>query len=528
MGLLDELLARIEEQPEHSRAALKQEVMARTQSLRWIPNPGPQTDAYHCKADILFYGGSAGGGKSDLIVGLAFNEHEKSLIMRRQYTDLGALTDRACEVNGSRDGYNGGAPPKLRRGDQLLEFGAAKDVGDEDHFRGRAHDFLGIDEAAQFVESQIRFLMGWLRTTKEGQRTRVVLASNPPLADEGLWLVRMFAPWLDPTHPHPARPGELRWYITDEDGEDREVEGQGPHDIGGREVMAMSRTFIPAKVDDNPYLANTTYARQLDALPEPLRSALRDGDFRLGRRDHDLQLIPTDWIREAQQRWTPKPPDGVPMCAIGLDVAQGGEDNTVLAPRHDGWYAPLIAIPGKKTPFGADVAGYVIRHRRDEATVVIDMGGGYGGASYEHLQENGVEVKAYKGAESSTARTKDRKLGFHNKRAEIHWKFREALDPSQPGGSPIALPPDPELVSDLASIRLAGMDIKGIQLEPKKALVKRIGRSPDRGDAVVMAWSEGNKAMTHASMWRSGEMGGRKRRPQVILGHQAARSAARR
>ena len=52
----------------------------------WVPNPGPQTDAYFCAADILLYGGQ-GGGKSDLGLGLAFTAHRRSLILRRKYTN---------------------------------------------------------------------------------------------------------------------------------------------------------------------------------------------------------------------------------------------------------------------------------------------------------------------------------------------------------------------------------------------------------------------------------------------------------
>ena len=37
----------------------------------WSPLPGQQTIAYHSPADILFYGGAAGGGKTDLLVGVA-------------------------------------------------------------------------------------------------------------------------------------------------------------------------------------------------------------------------------------------------------------------------------------------------------------------------------------------------------------------------------------------------------------------------------------------------------------------------
>jgi hypothetical protein len=60
----------------------------------------------------------------------------------------------------------------------------------------------------------VRFLLGWLRTVVKGQRCRAVLTFNPPTSAEGRWIVAFFAPWLDPKHPNPAKPGELRWFGT--------------------------------------------------------------------------------------------------------------------------------------------------------------------------------------------------------------------------------------------------------------------------------------------------------------------------
>jgi hypothetical protein len=51
---------------------------------------------------VILYGGEPGGGKTDLVLGLAFNEHKRALIMRRQYTDLGSIIDRLLAINGAR------------------------------------------------------------------------------------------------------------------------------------------------------------------------------------------------------------------------------------------------------------------------------------------------------------------------------------------------------------------------------------------------------------------------------------------
>ncbi|MGH6816544.1 MAG: hypothetical protein ACREC6_12655, partial [Hyphomicrobiaceae bacterium] len=167
---------------------------------------------------------------------------------------------------------------------------------------------------------------------------------------------------------------------------------------------------------------------------------------------------------------------------------------TVIAPRYDRWFAPPVAVPGKETPTPSSAAALVVQHRRDGAAVVIDVGGGYGGGVVEHLKGNGIVTVAFNGANAGMGRTKDRSLGFVNKRAEAWWRLREALDPDQPGGSPLALPDDAALTGDLTAPTF-DVGPRGILLEDKDAIKARLGRSPDRGDAVVMAWSEGQAAL---------------------------------
>jgi len=523
VSTLDELISVFERLPVEAQKAAARDVYASTAKKKWVPNPGPQTDAYFSKADVLLYGGEPGGGKSQLCLGLAFNEHKRTLVMRRQYGDLDRLVEDALKIHGSRDGFNGSPPPKLRVADgHIIDFAAAHRVGDEQGQMGKGRDLLAIDEATHFAESQIRFLMGWNRSEDPNQRVRTVLATNPPLTAEGLWVIKMFAPWLDPQYPNPAKHGELRWVISDEDGNDLWV--NGPEDarmVRGKLLRPTSRTYIPAKVSDNPYYAASDYERQLDAMPEPYRSLLMGG-FKTAFKDQPDQIIPTKWVQMAQQRWTKTPPKGVPMCTMGIDASGGGDDPMIIAPRYDGWYPELIEIAGKDIPVeraGAHCAGLVVSHRRDKALVVIDMGGGYGGPMYEHLVQNKVEVSRYKGAEASTRRSRDGKMRFTNKRSAALWTFREALDPGQPGGSPIMLPADSKLVADLTAPTF-DVTPNGIRAESKEKVCERLGRSTDRGDAVVMAWFEGPRMLTDAMEWMDRvEIGGRSNRPRVVLPH---------
>src|SRR5215831_9108087 len=67
---------------------------------RWRPNLGRQTDAYLSSADMLLYGGAAGGGKTDLLLGTALTTAHRSVIFRRAFVDLRAAEDRLIEILG--------------------------------------------------------------------------------------------------------------------------------------------------------------------------------------------------------------------------------------------------------------------------------------------------------------------------------------------------------------------------------------------------------------------------------------------
>lgn len=459
-------------------------------SALWLPNPGPQTQAYHCDADLLLYGGAAGGGKTDLLLGLSQTTQRRSVIFRRAYVDLRGIEERMIEIIGGRDGYN--AQDKvLRRDDRLLEFGALEKPGAEFSWQGRPHDFIGFDEGAQLSESKVRFVLGWLRTTTQGQRCRAVIASNPPIGSEGAWLVRWFAPWLDPLFPNPAAPGELRWCVTLDDGEVHWVDGPGQHEVSGRQVTALSRTFIPARLDDNPYLRGTNYQAQIESLPEPLRSQLRDGDFMAGRKDAERQVIPSEWIKAAQERWKAGKPQGAKMLALGVDVALGGQDMTILAPLYGAWFGEPGRMTGKASN-PHSIAAFILETMRDRCQIRVDATGGWASGVRTVLDDKGIMTTPVVSSEASASRTKDQLLGFHNIRAEMWWRFREALDPE--GGDDIALPPDAKLEAQLAAPTWTLRGDK-ILVESKDEVRKRLGSSTDEADAYLLAWHRREEAV---------------------------------
>ncbi len=520
MSAAKEAIARYQAAPIEVRETILATAIKATAEFVWVPNEGPQTEAFFCEADELLYGGEAGGGKSDLLVGLALVAHERSLILRRINKDVADLGDRLCEIRGSSAGYNGSQHVYKERGGRMVQLAGCEQEKDKQRWKGKPHDLKGWDELSDFLESQYVFINGWNRSTSKGQRCRVVAASNPPTTPEGQWITRRWAAWLDPSHPNPAKEGELRWYISVNNA-DVEVDGPGPHEVPGRRkpVRAMSRTFIRSGLQNNPDLVDTDYEARLDAMPEDIRRAYRDGDFTVGLKDSDFQCLPIAWIEAAMQRWEnqiPKDREGktIGMTAIGLDVAEGGDDLTVGAPRYNGWYAPLQTKLGKECREGSAVAGFVVGFRRNRAPVIIDVGGGYGADAIVSMKDNGIAVHPFNGVLTSTARSVSKQYAFYNKRAEAFWRFREGLDPEQEGGSIICLPNDPILKADLASAHYKVTRL-GILIEEKKEIKKRIGRSPDRGDAVVMAWSEGERAVLREARNSRSDGGA----PKVNLGH---------
>ena len=234
---------------------------------------------------------------------------------------------------------------------------------------------------------------------------------------------------------------------------------------------------------------------------------------------HADQLLPGDWIRAAQERWKSDPPYGIPQCAIG--VAARGMHDSVIALRHDAWYAPMIVVPCKEMPHGNDLAGVLLKHRRSNSLAVVDVGEPRGAQCLKHLKENTIESFAFRSRDEVIERTTDRQMAFADRRSAACWKFREALDPNQDSLA-IALPDDSELITQLLTL-IWKETPQGIRVISKEDAADRLGGRPtNRADAVILSWYRGDRAMTHMNEWRPdervGPMAGFKRRPKVDFG----------
>lgn len=467
----------------------------------WSPYPGGQTMLAETEADWTFYGGQAGGGKSYGALGIAATRHRNTVIFRREFTDLkgaeglietsrGMLT--ACGVYNGNDHVwrivTGGA----RR---FIEFAGIKSEADKYAQQGRPRDLYVFDEAPQFTRSMVQYVTGWLRTGITGQRCRVILTGNPPTTAEGLWIVTAFAPWLDPTHPHPAKPGELRWFVAVGE-EDVEVPGPEEIEFKGEMRKPHSRTYIPSILTENPTYATGSYAKTLDAMPEPFRSQLKFGDFTIGLRDDAFQVIPTEWVRAAQKRWKDVGNLGRVQSQIGVDLAHGGADSTTLARRFGPWIAMPEKLQGEETDTGQKAAAAIGAALVDGGFANLDVIG-VGASAYDIANGLGLAVRPVNFGAGCTQRDSSGTLTFRNIRAFAYWSLRELLDPN--AAEPLALPPHPEVLGDLTAPRFSVL-VSGIQIESKDDIKKRIGRSPDVGDAIVMACFVGGSMASE--QWR--------------------------
>lgn len=481
--------------PDFDLANLGTSEQSSQDSLPWTPNPGRQAEALESPADVLGYGGGAGGGKTDLLIGAAATRHRNSVIFRREKTQVRDIWERMLEICGpyGRSNENLLVVRDLP-GERRVELAGAKNAADWRRYQGRAKDFHGFDEATEFLEQQVRTLLAWNRTTIVGQRCRAILGFNPPTTPEGQWIISYFGPWLDPQHPYPAEPGELRWFATldHHDGRGaRDTECHpGEFEWDGETVTPKSRTFIPALLDDNPYLVRTNYRAQLQGLPEPLRSQLLFGDMQVGTADDEWQVIPTDWVRQAQARWTNERPKMVgnkplPCTRVGIDVSQGGSDYFVIYKRYGNWFGEPEKYPGTASPDAQVNSNRVLRSMALEAPntpATIDSNG-IGASTFFLLRPKLKDrICAFLGHMPATATDRSGTLEFANLRAQAYWTLREWLDPDS--GFNLALPPSRELLADLTAPKWFRRSGK-IQIESKEDIKARLGRSTDDGDALV-------------------------------------------
>lgn len=210
------------------------------------------------------------------------------------------------------------------------------------------------------------------------------------------------------------------------------------------------------------------------------------GEFYAGEED---SVIPLTWVEQAVERWhewdlAGRPDPGAPHT-VGVDVARAGEDKTVLAVR---WGHVITELRASHHEDTMATTGRVvgILNADEKSTAIVDVIG-VGAGVVDRLREQGKRVQAFNAAGKSNRKDSTGELSFLNVRAAAWWNVREMLDPS--AGAEVCLPDDDELLGDLTAPKLLPALSGGkYKLESKDDLKKRIGRSTDRGDAVIQAF----------------------------------------
>ena len=245
---------------------------------KYIPHvPTPKQTAFlllRCKE--AFYGGAAGGGKSDalLMAGLQYADVKgyAGILFRKTYADLtkpGALIDRAKEwLFRFDDTYWNEKDKKFEFKDKygphketrsILQFGYLENINDKYNYQGGEYQFVGFDELTHIDKDSYLYLFSRLRRLLGSKvPLRVRSASNPPDDDGGIWVKERF---LD----------------------------EGP---------AKNRIFIAAGLDDNPYLDVEEYEQSLDVLDPITRARLRDGNWEIIRKGNMLRR---EWFQTVDE-----------------------------------------------------------------------------------------------------------------------------------------------------------------------------------------------------------------------------------
>ena len=204
----------------------------------------------------------------------------------------------------------------------------------------------------------------------------------------------------------------------------------------------------------------------------------------------DDGVIPLSWVEAAHARWAAWAESGSEhseplMMATDVGLSH---DHTVHAYR-SGSICTRLDVRGAQSTMVT--SGQIVRRLGADGDCVrgIIDATGVGAGVFDRVRElvgpvSGHQVLAYHGAAGTGLRDRSGELSFVNTRSAAWWSLRDRLHPDT--GDNIALPSDDILTGDLTAPTWRLTSSAKIALENKEDLVRRMGRSPDRGDAVVM------------------------------------------
>lgn len=267
------------------------------------PQEGPQEQFLASPADIVIFGGAAGGGKSRGLLMESLrnidNPNYNGVLFRKTYPQImqpGGLWDESVEVYTHFGGipHRSVAMWRFPSGAKIKFAYLDKKVND---WQGAQIPFIGFDELTHYQEYTFWYLLSRNRSTC-GVPPYVRATCNP---DSDSWVARLIAWWIDQDtgYPIPERSGVIRWYYR-VDGEicwyDSKEEAEAAHPNLANQATPKSFTFILSRLTDNKILMNKDpgYMANLLALPIVERERLLMGNWKI--RSEGGKVFRREWF----------------------------------------------------------------------------------------------------------------------------------------------------------------------------------------------------------------------------------------
>lgn len=236
-------------------------------------------------------------------------------------------------------------------------------------------------------------------------------------------------------------------------------------------------------------ITNPTYLTKMEAevgIDSPLWTSKVLGEF---PEIDEFSVIPLGWIYQAQERWkewnenSSGVPDITQRHVIGADIARFGKDKTVFAHRYGDVITALEVQPKVDT---VQTAHRLMGHMAQGRDLAVIDTNGVGAGVFDTVRKSGYHCLGFNAGTRTNTTDVSGQVQFYNLRAAIYWRLREALDPAR--GSEVCLPPDDKMAAELSAARWSNVAGGKVLIESKDDIRKRVGGSPDRGDAVALAF----------------------------------------